>query len=790
MKFELGSLKVNWGAESSATPSQHSEPAPSQVAQPAESSIEMMEPHTKASAPSIATMNTLTALVKAQGQTFPAFAGRSDEIAMASSSSSAYYSKRLPFSALRYVADNADLVRLAIEDIKSTIKGLGWSIRTGDGEEPDPRAYKLLEKPDGVREWDQWASMVAEETLVTDTMTLFPWYQNGTAYRLDVIDGTTIEVIPTADGRLKESPEDAYRQISASGMPKGFTTDELWVLPQNVRVTSHRGFSPVEYVLVRASINLRKILKDLERWLTGGMPGALAAVPNPEWTPKQVEEFQKWANKQMLIPGAESMIHYVAGGGRPVLLKPQAIDKSHEEILIRIIFKAFGVDPTALVSDVNYNTADALARKEQLRGIRPHLFMLQSVADRYLVEAGFVGHFFHWKVDEEASDQALREQRRDDFRSGLIGWQEMRQETGETTDPAAIANMNFFITNDLVAFNPLGVDDAPPAPPAPEPEPNDDPAAKAVNYREDLGKCFRMVRKAVKAGETPRQFQSDVIPIWRQNVIKKAVQLGMVDLIKAESTPDSRDEFPNHLNSTRVANRIEEGIELFAEVLRAQGEYIRGEALEVFQSAMTLKADGFDTSTATPIPSGLWDDVVDWLDVLALAGIKDSAEWVGLGQVGSASWDYARSRAGELIGMQLDPDTGLWMDTENTRWALSNTTKARVNSLLDLGLSEGWEIAEFREQLDILLDDPARAAMIATTEAAYAYNYGTATNWAAMGVTHVEIFDNEGPNSCAACIEINGQIWSVQKFRENPIEHPRCVRTGFPIDAPITEPQP
>ena len=71
--------------------------------------------------------------------------------------------------------------------------------------------------------------------------------------------------------------------------------------------------------------------------------------------------------------------------------------------------------------------------------------------------------------------------------------------------------------------------------------------------------------------------------------------------------------------------------------------------------------------------------------------------------------------------------------------------------------------------------------MWARSETANVINVGTLKRFENKDIEEVMVFDNEGPNSCEACMEANGQTWSIQKASANPLEHPNCVRAFGPI---------
>lgn len=138
--------------------------------------------------------------------------------------------------------------------------------------------------------------------------------------------------------------------------------------------------------------------------------------------------------------------------------------------------------------------------------------------------------------------------------------------------------------------------------------------------------------------------------------------------------------------------------------------------------------------------------------------------------------DWAREHAAELV-RQVD-----------------DTTRQRLRDLVADAIDEGRGIPWIEEELVNTFDrwiivklgqaEPTpqtRAEMIARTETGYAFNAGTAQSYRENGITEVEISDNEGPNSCQACMEANGQVWTVTYFEMNLLEHPNCVRAALPV---------
>jgi len=75
----------------------------------------------------------------------------------------------------------------------------------------------------------------------------------------------------------------------------------------------------------------------------------------------------------------------------------------------------------------------------------------------------------------------------------------------------------------------------------------------------------------------------------------------------------------------------------------------------------------------------------------------------------------------------------------------------------------------------------SHASMIARSETGRILNIGSLERFIAAGLREVKVFDNEGPNSCDACIRAHGQIWTIEYAMENEVEHGNCVRAFGPV---------
>lgn len=118
---------------------------------------------------------------------------------------------------------------------------------------------------------------------------------------------------------------------------------------------------------------------------------------------------------------------------------------------------------------------------------------------------------------------------------------------------------------------------------------------------------------------------------------------------------------------------------------------------------------------------------------------------------------------------------------------LSRTSKKDVERTLRTALANADEDltpAKLQEQIlgavRKTFDDyeAFRALRIARSESAIAYNHGNVLGGLQAGFKYFDVVDGTDDEVCAAA---NGQIWPATKCLNEPIAHPNCVRSFFPI---------
>ena len=72
-----------------------------------------------------------------------------------------------------------------------------------------------------------------------------------------------------------------------------------------------------------------------------------------------------------------------------------------------------------------------------------------------------------------------------------------------------------------------------------------------------------------------------------------------------------------------------------------------------------------------------------------------------------------------------------------------------------------------------------RSELIARTETAYAAANGDIAGFRDTGVEYVEISD--GTDFDQECADADGQVWSLDEYEADPLQHPQCGRSASAI---------
>ena len=726
-----------------------------------------------------------------------------------------------PFAMLRALADSHGTTRAVIQSIRSAVLSSDWDLVVREKYKTEAKALQgdvdalktFFDMPDRSTPWDAWTSKLIDELLVTDAVTLLP--RTDRARRpiaLQLIDGTTIKPIADLLGQAPLPPAPAYQQILYGRPETEFSTAQILYRPKNARSWTLYGQPPVEMIAIIINLAIRRELHYLHFYTTGTLPDALYRVP-AAWTDQQIQKIQDFFDSRMEGESARraGRMWFVPGGAdsgyEPT--KDEEWKYEFDEYVNRVVSFAFGVSPMWVAKMVNRASAEQMDQGQNTQGVEPVKRFIRARINEYIrVWMGIPWAEFIWIEAREENEQLALEEDDRLLARGARTLDQVRARRGEEPLPDKLGAEPLIYT----AQGAVRLRDVLEGPPDPQ-EPgaggggngagNKGPGKSGNNggaddeaVKMELARWRKVARRDLAAGREPRGFQSQLIPTDMRKRLETRLMTsanpGEVDA--AFALEKTRRKTAPAIQRARAEREVYKAVmHTFSLAYPA----VKKRALERLSAAQPLtamaKRDEGDLGPG-------WDELAGELGKIlgraAGAGAEAATGVLGFDfeSAPEAALSYARSRAAELVGKKLV--AGHLMDNPDARWAITDTLRADINSLVGEAIEKGWSPQELTSELREVAFSKWRAETIARTETARAYNRGASAAYKEHGVARVEVLDGagclpDGHDDGAGApsgepgvqddAEANGQNWSVDEFEELPTGHPNCVRAAAPI---------
>jgi len=348
-------------------------------------------------------------------------------------------SEGISFEQLRALADNYDLLRLAIETRKDQIGSLSWDLQVKPGYTiPKARIKQIkefLEYPDKILPFHTWSRLLMEDSLVIDAATIYPRLtRGGELYALEVMDGATIKPLVDESGRRPPAPSPAYQQVLHGVPAVDYNRDQLIYWPYNPRVNRLYGMSPVEQIIMLINIALRRENSVLQYYTEGTVPEALIGVPTT-WSADEIRDFQRLMDQYLAGDTARRRrMTFVPGGMDYHPLKDPQLKDEMDEWLARVVCFAFSIPPTALTRQVNRSTAEEAQATALQEGLAPRKQWFKNLMNFILLKYFQTpGLDFVWGLGEQEQDPLVKAQIQNIYlQAGVLTINEVRAELGRT----------------------------------------------------------------------------------------------------------------------------------------------------------------------------------------------------------------------------------------------------------------------------------------------------------------------------------------------------------------------
>jgi len=159
--------------------------------------------------------------------------------------------------------------------------------------------------------------------------------------------------------------------------------------------------------------------------------------------------------------------------------------------------------------------------------------------------------------------------------------------------------------------------------------------------------------------------------------------------------------------------------------------------------------------------------------------------------IAQASWETMNLSLGVTVDFELtDPAVTVMLSKAGGDIKdITATTRSALQEALKYGNENGWSIQqlvkgdESQAGIRAIVDETYknRSTTVARTELGNAQNAASSERYKANGVSLVGILDNGVEDDDEPCQIANGQVWTIEFFEANPLEHPNCTRCSYPI---------
>ena len=305
----------------------------------------------------------------------------------------------VPWSVLRALADQCDIIARAITIRVSEVVKMNWSFTLSDLAITEIMAEQNVSHaqaakigrdkyknqiseltgfwenpyPQADRGWSEWITEFSWQHLVYDGVPVFPQYNlGGKVIGFNIIDAPTIKILLDNRGDIPRPPAPAFQQI-LWGFPRGeftaspdsdvdgeyyanaegtsYKTDTMAYFIRNRRTWSPYGFSAVEQAIPAATLYLERQRWFIDDFQAGTMPMTFMKTDSQEIDHLRLAAFERVFNDKMVGSSEERHKIKVLPKGFDPVIAPEMTERykpEMDEYIIKKIASIFGIAPGQL----------------------------------------------------------------------------------------------------------------------------------------------------------------------------------------------------------------------------------------------------------------------------------------------------------------------------------------------------------------------------------------------------------------------------------------------------------
>ena len=678
------------------------------------------------------------------------------------------------------------------------------------------------------RGWVEWITEALWQHFAFDQVCVYPRYNfKKKIIGFDVIDAPTIKILLDNRGDIPYPPAPAYQQI-LWGFPRGeftaspeadgefytgpgrgdqFLTDQLSVFVKNRRTWSPYGFSAVEECIPAATLYLERQTWMRDEYQAGSTPKTWMETNSQELDHLKLAAFERVLNDKLTGSSQERhRVKVLPEGFHPVEMKSIAADykSDYDEFIIKRIGSAFGVSPSQLgviaragmgggkgAQEGESDNAETVSKKPMENFI---VEMVNSLCRRYLGSDRNITFILN---DQESGkdEQTKAAGYQTSLYSGQLTMNDIRGEIGmplydmpEADEPMIVAGSTIQFLKGMLEQtsagetvgqkeNPLDETSAQPEGLAEEETQPPVPEVQAETLEESKSAEARAYKRFVSK---PRA--RDFVFQFHTPDEAETLKAQITDTPKGRSlTKRQMTDLPGHNEQNLVTahyaplvrKAIADGVsglkEAVAQAVAGHSQGSKASAKVIAKQSVQHNIR-FDASPLQAVLKGIYADngliALKPATTSKAAGLSSDLEALA----GGIDWSNWKPGNPEAAAKVAGGGLKSLLDNSNaTIKGITDTTMARLGDLIAAGIDQGLPSSDIADSLDAIVNDPARAEMIAQTEGSRAYNASSLDSMVDAGLPGFEWLAYDG--ACEECADMEGNHDFGDEY---PPLHPNC----------------
>ena len=628
-------------------------------------------------------------------------------------------------------------------------------------------------------------------------------------------------------GEFIASPEADGEFYSGTGRDKEYLTDQLSVFIKNRRTWSPYGYSPVEEAIPAASLYLNRQAWMNSEYQNGSMPMTFMKTNSQELDIHKLAEFERILNGRLTGNTAERhRIKVLPDGFDPVAM-PEMADRfksDYDEYIIKRISSIFGVSPSALGVVARASLGGG---KGQMEGEQENVetvstkpmadyivSCINSLSRRYLgasKNVTFVLNDVKSSLDERNRAQALQVS----LFSGQKTLNDVQGELGqnlydmpEADEPFIVAGSTVMFLRGMLAVDTSGettaqigelsdttqtetnqsvkeAQESVSESEAPKVGVGKDiPAVGAPSQKEALAEEIKDFGRFVKSRHKNGKWRAFDFVSIPDSIGDRLNEAGYFIAKGVTPMPDNMIEWASEIVNSEITDTPKGSLTKrgsATDLPGAQGKSkIENKYRAIIQAALAAGIIGVDKAireALAAMPTMGAD--ISALRIIAEQAIQHNvtitsselANTIGAMQSEAATLGFtSAANAMNIPAIKVgDKLQSILTQADADAQSIQGTTLSRIVDAITNGMASNASQSEISASINSLINDPARADMIAITETNRAYNAATIDTYQAAGVMTWTWEAYEG--ACDICLSQEGEHVMGDPY---PPAHPLC----------------